>query len=97
MKNSSSKKKTFTAMDVILDNQKFTIVERLGAGGFGVVYLAARMAKSSNRKSYKAIKIQGNNSDWEFYINKVILYRLKKLIERDRKLQSKKAFIINVL
>lgn len=91
MKNSSSKKKTFTAMDVILDNQKFTIVERLGAGGFGVVYLAARMAKSSNRKSYKAIKIQGNNSDWEFYINKVILYRLKKLIERDRTLQSKKS------
>lgn len=91
MKKSSSKKKSFTAMDVLLDNQKFTIVERLGAGGFGVVYLAARFRKSNNKNSYKAIKIQENNSDWEFYINKVILHRLKKLIEGRLILQPKRS------
>ncbi|SGZ40961.1 uncharacterized protein HGUI_03161 [Hanseniaspora guilliermondii] len=83
MKKSSSKKKNFTAMDVMLDNRKYTIFERLGAGGFGVVYLAADFKKSTNIKSYKAIKIQENNSDWEFYINKVISYRLDKLIDSE--------------
>lgn len=79
MKNSKTKKK-FSIMEVTLDDQKFKIIERLGAGGFGVVYLGVLPNTSTFNMGYKAIKIQASNSDWEFYINKIIAYRLKKLL-----------------
>ncbi|OBA28764.1 kinase-like protein [Hanseniaspora valbyensis NRRL Y-1626] len=71
--------------EVLLDNKKYKIQKQLGAGGFGVVYLATVGSAKKNLFS-KAVKFQNCNCDWEFYISRTIVSRFaEKINSKDRK------------
>ncbi|KAL6929064.1 hypothetical protein ACO0SA_002401 [Hanseniaspora valbyensis] len=74
--------------EVLLDNKKYKIQKQLGAGGFGVVYLATVGSAKKNLFS-KAVKFQNCNCDWEFYISRTIVSRFaEKINSKDRKRTS---------